>query len=532
MRTTFAVLLTVSGLFQTVDADEKAACEQLSGLKLPEAKITAATLETSGSFKSDLGQTMTGLPPFCRVTGVATPTAQSQIGFEVWLPLSNWSGRYVQVGNGGLAGIIFHPLLGQMLERGHAATSTDNGHKGNPFDGSWAIGEPEKVRDFAERAVHVTTDAGKRITAEYYGSKAKRAYFFGCSEGGREALIAAQRYPADFDGIVVGAPANYWTDLLTGFVWSSQALHKDPATFIPPDKLPLIQQAALAACDKDDGVDDGIVSAPDRCKFDPAVLACRVGTTDQCLTQPQVDALRKLYAGLRDPQSGQEIAPGYVPSGENETSAMGGGLRAYAFGGAPGASAQVLFAKGYYGGFVFENKDWDFRSFDFTSDTAKARTKLGALMDASNPDLSAFRKRGGKMIQYHGLLDGSIPPAMSVRYYDDVIKSTGGLPATQDFYRLFLAPGVLHCGFGPGANAFGNLGPRGPADAEHDTLFALEKWVEHGVAPSQIIATKYVDDDPAKGVKSTRPLCAYPRVAKWNGSGSIEKSESFSCALP
>ena len=513
-------------------ADGKNACTDLAAFELPDVTITAANVQSGGSFKTDLGQTLTGLPPFCRVTGFATPTPQSRIGFEVWLPESGWSGRYVQVGNGGLAGIIFHPLLAQMLERGHAATSTDNGHQGNPFDGSWAIGAPERVRDFAERAVHVTTGIGKRITAQYYGSKAKHSYFFGCSEGGREALIAAQRYPEDFDGIVAGAPANYWTDLLTSFVWNSQALHGDAASFIPPDKLPLIQKAALAACDKSDGIEDGVVAAPDRCQFDPAVLACDAGSTDQCLTHVQVDALRKIYGGLRDPQSGRMIAPGYVPSGENETSPMGGGLRAYAFGAAPGAAAQVLFAKGYYGGFVFEDKNWDFRNFDFVNDTAKARAKLGALMDASNPDLSAFRKRGGKLIQYHGLLDGSIPPAMSARYYDDVVEHMGSIDATQDFYRLFLAPGVLHCGFGPGPNAFGNLGPRGPANAEHDTLLALQKWVERGVAPSQIIATKYAGDDPANGVQSTRPLCVYPQVAKWNGSGPIERGESFRCALP
>jgi len=405
-----------------------------------------------------------------------------------------------------------------MVDRGHATASTENGHTGSPVDGRRAIGQPEKVRDHAERAVHLLSDIGKRVTAHYYENAAQRSYFFGCSEGGREALIEAQRFPQDFDGIVAGAPAHYWTDLLTGFVGSGQALHKDPASFIPPAKLPMIQQAALAACDARDGVKDGLVAAPGKCKFDPQVLACKSGGDEsQCLTAPQVTALRKLY----------EL--GYVPSGENELSAMGGGVRQYAFGAAPGQSLQVMFATGFFGGFVYERADWDFRSFDLTKDAALARTKVGALLDASNTDLSAFNGRGGKLIHYHGLLDGSIPPSMSTKYYDGVVKQSGSVKSTQDFYRLFLAPGVLHCGFGPGPNSFGNLGPRPPADAGHDTLLALQKWVEEGVAPKQIVATKYVDDDPAKGVVMTRPLCPYPQTAHWDGKGKVEASESFTC---
>jgi Tannase and feruloyl esterase len=316
---------------------------------------------------------------------------------------------------------------------------------------------------------------------------------------------------------------------MNGFVWSGQALHKDPQSFISPDKLALIQKAALSACDATDGVKDGLVSAPEKCRFNPHVLECRSGSEAECLTPAQVTALEKLYAGLRDPKSGSVIAPGHVPSGENETAALGGGVRQYAFGAAPGKSLQIAFATGYFGGFVFEKADWDFRTFDFVRDSATARDRLGALMDASNPDLSEFRKRGGKLIQYQGLLDGSIPPAMSTMYYDSVVKQTGDLRTTQDFYRLFLAPGVLHCGFGPGPNSFGNLGPRAPADASHDTLLALETWVERGVAPEQIIATKYVEDDPRKGVQTTRPLCPYPQSARWDGKGKIEASASFTC---
>jgi feruloyl esterase len=496
---------------------------------MPDVIVTSAQSHSAGTFKTELGQTFEDVPAFCRVIGYATPTPKSRIGFEVWLPLQGWNGRYTQVGNGGLAGVIFHQLLVQMVQRGYATASTDNGHQASPIDGRWAIGAPEKVRDFADRAIHVTSGIGKAVTAKYYETAAKRSYFFGCSEGGREAMIEAQRDPEAFDGIVAGAPAADWTGLMAGFVASAQALHQDPKTFIPVDKLPMIQAAALEACDASDGVKDGLVSSPGSCRFDPKVLACTTSAGGDCLTPPQVEALTRLYAGLRDARSGEVIAPGYVPSGENETGPIGGGLRQYAFGAAPGQSLHAAFATGYFGGFVFEKADWDFRKFDFDKDLAFARKKLGAMMDATNPDLSAFQKRGGKLIHYHGLLDGSIPPAMSTRHYDKVVAKVGTRTATLDFYRLFLAPGVLHCGYGPGPNSFGNIGPRGPADADHDTLLALERWVEQGVAPAKIIATKYVDDEARKGVQMTRPLCAYPQVARWMGKGQATDAMSFSC---
>jgi hypothetical protein len=523
----FGVIACASAVFAEPTSAQR--CEAIAKLALPDVAITSATLQTTGALKSDLGGTLTNLPLFCRVIGDATPTPRSHIGFEVWLPVDGWTGRYVQVGNGGLAGVIFHELMAQMLGRGHAVAATDDGHKGSPIDGSWAIGEPEKVRDFAERAVHVTNGIGKRVTTEYYGDRARHSYFFGCSEGGREALIAAQRFPEDFDGIVAGAPGNDWNNLLTAFVWNAQALHRDEGTFIPPDRLPAIQAAALAACDATDGVKDGIVSQPDRCKFDPRVLACGKAPADACLTQPQIDALARIYGGAHEPD-GKPILAGYVPSGENEVAAMGGGVRQYIFGAAPGQSLNVAFATGYFGGLVFETRDWDFRKFDFARDLPIARAKLAASLDATDPDLSTFRKRGGKLLQYHGLLDGSIPPAMSTDYHARVVERMGGRANTDEFYRLFLAPGVLHCGFGPGPNAFGNLGPPGPPDAEHDTLRAVERWVERGVAPAHIIATKYVADDPSRGVQMTRPLCPHPQGAHWDGKGDTNTAASFRCA--
>ncbi|MBL8266872.1 tannase/feruloyl esterase family alpha/beta hydrolase, partial [Steroidobacter sp.] len=373
-------------------------CVALAKFEMANVSITSATSQPAGTFTSEAGQKIPGLPAFCRVVGVATPTPQSKVGFEVWLPEQNWSGRYVQAGNGGLAGIIFHPLLAQLLQRGHATASTDNGHQAIPIDGTWAIGQPEKVRDFAERAVHVTSDIAKAVVARFYQKKADRSYFYGCSEGGREALIAAQRYPEAFDGIVAGAPASHWTNLMTSFVWRGQALHGTKEGYIPESKLPFIQAAAMKACDAKDGVEDGLVSDLS-CRFNPRELECKGAESDQCLTGAQVSSLERLYGDLRDPKTNVLIAPGYVPSGENETGPIGGGVRQYAFGAAPGQSLQVAFSTGYFGGFVFERRDWDFRTFDLTRDLPTARQKLGALMDATNPDLTKLRKSGGKLIQ-------------------------------------------------------------------------------------------------------------------------------------
>ena len=531
MRTMFSSFFGITVLAacaaQAQDAaPQLPACGALASFTLPDVRIVSAAVQ-SEPVKSDLGNTLP-LPPFCRVLGVATPTPRSQIGFEVWLPLKDWNGRYAQVGNGGLAGVFFHELMAQMLTRGYAVAATDDGHKGSPVDGTWAIGEPEKVRDYAERAVHLTNGIGRQVTARHYGTAPKRNYFFGCSAGGREGLIEAQRHPEDFHGIVVGAPAIEWSNLLAAFVWNAQALHASDATFIPPDRLPAIQAAAIASCDTQDGVKDGIVSNP-ACRFDPGVLACgRESSGESCLTTPQIDALKKIYDGLRD-GAGRPIAPGYFPSGEAEVAAFGGGPRAYIFGEARGQSLNILFATGHFGGLVFERRDWDYRSFDFARDLPVARAKLGALMDASDPDLSAFAKSGGKLLHYHGLLDGSIPAQMSTSYYDAVVAKTGSRERTAGFYRLFLAPGVLHCGFGPGPHAFGNLGPPGPLDAEHDTLMALERWVEQGVAPARIVATRYRDDDPARGVLMTRPLCPYPQVARWDGRSPTGEAASFNC---
>ena len=351
--------------------------------------------------------------------------------------------------------------------------------------------------------------------------------------------MEAQRFPGDFDGMLVGSPANAWTDLMVRFQWDQHALLIDPASYIPASKLPAVQAAAVAACDNLDGVADGIVNDPRQCTWDPSAILCSGADNDSCLTAPQVDALKKVYAGPKNASTGEQITTGYERSGENS-----GNWIAYIIGPAPGLAAQQLFSVAFYSGMVFEDAAWDFKTFDFAQDIAFAEAKLGSILNATNPDMSAFQRRGGKMIQYHGWLDASPHPRGSIEYYEDVVSAQSpgrgrgkgerkvGLRRTQDFYRLFMAPGMEHCIGGPGPNVFGQVlaAPPPSSDAMHDALTALEQWVEKGIAPEKIIATKYNGDNPANGIAMQRPLCPYPKVAQWTGSGDTNDAANFVCA--
>jgi len=518
-----------------------ASCESLSSLVLPDTAITAAQPVPAGAFTLPNGQQLTNLPASCRVTGVIRPSTDSNILFEVWLPIADWNSKLQQVGNGGLAGVldIFYATLPGALRRGYAVAGTDDGHQAaNGLDGSWAIGHPEKVKDFGYRAVHLTNVNAKAIANAFYARPPRYAYFNACSEGGREAHMEAQRFPADFDGMLVGSPAHFWTDLMVRFQWDQHALLIDAGSYIPTSKLPAIQAAAVAACDAMDGVVDGLVDDPRKCDWNPSALLCTGADSDSCLTAPQVAALNKIYDGPTNPRTGVRISTGYERSGENS-----GNWQSYIIGPAPGFALQQLFSVGFYRGFVFEDPSWDYKSFDFDQDVAFTRQKLAAILDATNPDMGAFQRHGSKMIQYHGWIDASPHPRGSIEYYEDVVaqQTPGrghgqgerfvGLRRTQDFYRLFMVPGMEHCVGGPGPNAFGQiLAPQPPSnDAQHDMLTALERWVEQGIAPERIIATKYVNDNPAAGVAMQRPLCPYPAVARWIGSGGTNDAASFVC---
>jgi feruloyl esterase len=504
-------------------------CEKLAELKLPTVTITSAESLPAAPAS---GAGTRPSPARCVVKAVARPTSDSEIKFEVWLPEpAAWNGRYQQAGNGGWAGSIPGPSLATAVQRGYAAAGTDDGHVGGT-GAAWAIGHPEKFIDFGYRAVHETTVHSKAILRAYYGRDAQHNFFVGCSDGGREALMEAQRYPEDFDGIISGAPAYAWSHGVAGFIWNEQALLKDAASAIPPAKLAAVQKASVAACDALDGVKDGLIEDPRACHFDPAVITCKGPDSNDCLTAPQVTALKQIYAGPKNPRTGKQIYPGFSPGTEAVP-----GTWSWVIGAVPDRTPQFMFGNTYFGQAVYEDPQWDFRKLNFDSDLEFSDQKGGSVLNATNPDLRSFRAHGGKLIQYHGWGDVALAPVGSIEYYEQVVAFLGKYPdprntgstKVEDFYRLFMVPGMGHCAGGLGPNSFGNAGPAPVMDADHDIIMALERWVEKGVAPEKIIGTGPVAGDPSK--KLTRPLCPYPKTARYNGTGDPNDASSFTCAV-
>ncbi len=504
-------------------------CAKLEHLAKARMGITSAAYVSTDSLKLPSAEGLPAtinLPAFCRVQGVLKPTTDSFIKYELWLPTSGWNGRFEQVGNGGFAGRIRYKFMIPELRNGFAVASTDDGHTNGP-DQSWAIEHPEKVIDYGYRAVHDTSAASKSIIRDFYNQAAAYSYFNGCSDGGREALMEAQRFPEDFNGIIAGAPANFWTHLMVGMVWNEQALRKTPASFVPVTKLPALQAAALAACDTLDGVKDGVIEDPRQCHFDPAVLRCKGADSPDCLTAPQVSAVRKIYEGPTNPRTKTQIYPGLEPGAE----ARPLNWPLWITGKSSEGGAQFIVGNQFFADLVLENPKWDFRSFNFDKDVAITDTKLASILNSTNPDLRQFKAHGGKLIQYHGWADSAIAPLNSIHYYQSVVSRMGGVKNIQSFYRLYMVPGMSHCYDGPGPADFGGTLQNRPlhSDAKHDVVDALMQWVEQDVAPDEIIATKFKDNDPKKPVVSTRTLCPYPREAKWTGKGSTDSAANFVC---
>lgn len=524
-------LALFTAVFLPVAASAQTSCEALANLTLTNATITSAASVAAGSYKPPatpgLPAPTRPLPDFCRVAGIAKPTSDSEIHFEVWLPASGWNGKFEQVGNGGFAGMIPFAGMAEPLLHGYATAATDDGHANGP-DQTWAIGHPEKVADFGYRAVHETTVQAKAILHAFYGKDSSRNYFVGCSEGGREGLTEAQRYPKDFHGIVAGAPAIHWDQLQLRGAWDAFALLATPASYIPPAKLPVLQNAAITACDSIDGAKDGFIENPELCHFDPAVVECTGEGASSCLTAAQVQAAEKIYGPVKNLQTGAVITPGFSPGVE----AFPANWAVWITGAtAPQLGIGKLFATFFFRDFVFENPKWDVHSLNPDTDIREADEKFGATLNSDNPNLRAFKAQGGKLIQYHGWGDAAIPPQGSVDYFETVQKAMG---KTQDFYRLFMVPTMSHCAGGPGATIFGNAGGMEPPeeDADHDVVLALDRWVEKGVPPDRIIASGFVGNNPAKGVAMTHPLCPYPQTAHYKGTGDAKDAANFACAPP
>lgn len=494
------------------------ACADLTHLSLSGIVIQSATPIPAGDFK--LAAARPDAPParvpaFCRVEGVVKP----ELKFELWLP-AQWNHKFVAVGNGGMAGSVPQNSMVEPLNRGYATGSTDTGHTSSGDDGSWALGHMERLLNYAARGIHVMAQADQAIIRAYYGAAPAYSYFNGCSFGGKQALTEAQRYPNDFDGIIVGDPANNFTrHYIGGHLYDGLLMDGDG--YIPAAKVPLIGSAVNAACDMLDGVKDGVLTDPRRCHLDPAVLQCKSGDAPDCLTAAQVSSVRKLWAGLRDAE-GQQIYPGLMPGGELDP----GGWVNYLSGTGPGKGRHAILSNTFFRYMVFEDPNWDYHNFRFTAapgfdnDIQITEDKVASIFNATDPNLGPFRAHGGKLIHYHGWSDPDIPPMNSVNYYESVVKAmngnrSGGLRDTQEFYRLFMVPGMQHCGGGPGTSRF-------------DMLTALEQWVEQKKAPEQIQAAHLTNGK----VDRTRPLCVYPQEAKYKGTGDTNDAANFACALP
>lgn len=489
-------------------------CAALEQESLTNSKIQAELVAAKQPI-SPAGKPILNLPALCRVRLTLTPSPDSNINAEVWLPEGDWNGRLQGVGNGGFAGSVNYDGLAEALRLNYAAVATDTGHVGSGENAGWALNHPEKIVDFGYRAIHLMTLDAKHLVKAFYGSSAKHTYFNSCSNGGRQALMEAQRFPDDYDGIIAGAPANYWTHLLSNAVGNLQALLTTDASFIPPGKLPAIQAAAQEACDLSDGVKDNVIENPSRCHFDVSVLRCKGNDSDACLTADQITALTKLYAGGHL-SNGSQYFPGYPPGGE----AAKGNWDAWITGPQPGHSLMFAFGTQFFKNMVYSKPDWDFRSFQADRDVKVADEKMAAILNSNDPDLHGFVSRGGKIILYHGWDDAAIAAPNTINYFEAVRTKIGPTEAAKSI-RLFMVPGMQHCIGGNGASSFGQFGA-GAGDPGSDIDAALVQWVEKGIAPERITATK-------PGTAWTHPICSYPAVARFADKGDPASAASYTC---
>jgi feruloyl esterase len=462
-------------------------CESLLSLKLPSTTITQARVDP-------------GAPASCRVAATLRPSSDSEIKMELWMPTTNWNGKYQAVGNGAFNGTINHGAMTTGLARGYATSSTDTGHTGG--SASFGLGHPEKVVDFGWRAMHETAVASKKIIASYYGNDAKFSYFNGCSAGGRQGMQAAQRFPADFDGIIAGAPGLDWTGRAAQAVRIAKHLEQNEAARLGQAQRQLLHAAVIASCDVNDGVKDGVLENPRRCKFDPGVLACKGSEEGACLTVPQVETARLIYSAAVNPKTKRAIN-GLEPGSELGWTDLGWTASARATG-----LEQFRFL-------VFGDPAWTVQKFNFDSDIVQAEDADNNTINALDPNLRPFFRDGGKLISYHGWSDPQIAPAGTTQYYERVVQVLGGRDKVHDAYRLFMAPGMGHCSGGNGPNTF-------------DMLTALERWVEAGLAPDHIPASI---TRPSAMLDRSRPLCPYPQVAVYKGTGSTDEGANFACGV-
>jgi feruloyl esterase len=481
-------------VFVTVRADASGNCERLARMQLPAATVTSARVVPAHTRPFNAPRA------FCRVALTMTPTPDSDIKAEVWLPIKGWNQKLEAVGNGDAAGVISYAAMADAISRGFATTSTDTGHVGNTM--AFALRHREKYVDYGYRALHETTVKAKMIVRRFYAAPARLAYWNGCSQGGRQGITEAARYPNDYDAIIAGAPALDYMKLHAARLALNVFVHRAGDSYIPPEKYPAIHRAALAACDTLDGLADGLIGDPRRCRFDPAVLECKGADSASCLTPAQVETARGLYSPIKNPKTGAVVAPPLLEPG----SELGWNRLA---GPEPLKNAVEPFRY-----VVFKNPTWDWRAFNIATDLPRALAADAGVINFTDPDLREFFGHGGKLLMYHGWADPQVTPFESINYFNAVV-ATAGEEARGKSVQLYMEPGVSHCWGGEGPDFF-------------DAVAAVDQWVRTGTSPARIVAA-HVDD---LGRYRTRPLCPYPQVAAYKGSGSIDSADSFRCEAP
>jgi len=481
-----------------------ASCESLSSLQVRNGKITSAGEVAQAAFKPPVPATLSpaaarvyaATPAFCRVTATLAPTNDSDIKVEVWLPTDGWNGKLQAVGNGGWAGSISYTALATAVAAGYAAASTDTGH--STPGASFVIGHPEKVIDYAHRSLHEMAVHAKGVVNAFYGSAPKLALWNGCSTGGNQGLTIASKYPDDFDAIVAGAPPDPRARLMSVRLLMNRLVHRSADSYIPPQKYSVIHQAALNACDTLDGAKDGVIENPRVCRFDPRVLECKGADGPSCLTPAQVETAKLLYSDVRHPNDGRRLYPPLlVPGSELVWGTLAG-------------PQPFTNAVDTYRHLAHANPDWDPSGFDAATDI-ELMEKAGAVLNTVTPDLRPFFKRGGKLLMYHGWNDRQVPAMSSVTYFERVLEAAGRDVAGKSI-QLYMVPGMDHCQGGVGTDTFNKVA-------------AIEEWVARGRAPAQIVASHATDGK----VDRTRPLCPYPQIARYKGTGSLSDAASFAC---
>jgi feruloyl esterase len=480
-------------------------CDRAKDLHITNTRILAATSvrpSTEWLVPGLTGRQTPVTKPFCRVEGVI----DKEIGFEIWLPPADrWNGKYLGTGQGGNAGIENYRDMARGVDRGYASASTDTGHK--IADEHWVLGDPQRLVNLGYRSNHLLQETAKNIIAAFYGKAPKFSYFIGCSGGGRLGMKEVQQFPDDYDGVITGTPAPVPSIMTTRILQQGVDMLKNPSVHVTQADWQLVAHAGIKDCDDSDGVRDGVAEDPRRCHIDWESIRCKLGNKTGCLTNEQIQLAQSIYAPIRD-DSDRQLDPALMPGSA--------------------AVIQPVTRGGMIGEMVYRDPNWDPLTLRF-ADAWHGLQKAFPDFDIAVTDLSPFQKHGGKIIGYQGWLDPTVLASNTVRGYEAVESTMGGPAKTQDFYRLFMVPGMAHCGGGPGANEFGGSGADAPiVDANHDLLSALEAWVEKGAPPERIIASRVEQ----QRVVRTHPLCAYPKQAKYSGSGNPNDAANFTCVAP